>query len=40
MIKKIISSEQTGACQAVLDAAIKLKFSYGGWISTLLTLRQ
>ena len=33
MIKKIISGGQTGAGQAVLDAAIKLEFPYGGWIS-------
>jgi len=33
MIKKIISGSQTGAGQATLDAAIKLEFPYGGWIS-------
>ncbi|MFC1488581.1 YpsA SLOG family protein [Thermodesulfobacteriota bacterium] len=33
MIKKIISGGQTGAGRAALDAAIKLKFPYGGWIS-------
>ncbi len=32
MIKKIISSGQTGADQAALDAAIKLEFPYDGWI--------
>ncbi len=34
MIKKIISSGQTGAGQAALDAAITLGIPYGGWIST------
>jgi hypothetical protein len=33
MIKKIISGGQTGAGQAALDAAIRLEFPYGGWIS-------
>jgi hypothetical protein len=33
MIKKIISGGQTGADQAVLDAAIKLDILHGGWIS-------
>ncbi len=33
MIKKIISSGQTGAGQAALDAAITLQIPYGGWIS-------
>ena len=33
MILKIISSGQTGADQAALDAAIKLKVQHGGWIS-------
>jgi hypothetical protein len=32
MIKKIISDGQTQADQAVLDVAIKLGFSHGGWI--------
>ncbi|MEA1949236.1 MAG: putative molybdenum carrier protein [Thermodesulfobacteriota bacterium] len=32
MIKKIISSGQTEADQAVLDVAIKLGFPHGGWI--------
>ncbi|GAG77482.1 unnamed protein product, partial [marine sediment metagenome] len=30
---KIISGGQTGADQAALDAAIRLEFPYGGWIS-------
>ncbi|MEW6671728.1 MAG: putative molybdenum carrier protein [Thermodesulfobacteriota bacterium] len=33
MITKIISAGQTGADQGALDAAIKLKVQYGGWIS-------
>jgi hypothetical protein len=33
VIKKIISGGQTGADQAALDAAIKLGFPHGGWIS-------
>ena len=33
MITKIISAGQSGADQAALDAAIKLKVQYGGWIS-------
>ena len=33
LIEKIISGGQTGAGQAALDAAIKLEFPYGGWIS-------
>jgi Circularly permutated YpsA SLOG family/Domain of unknown function (DUF6794) len=32
MLKKIISGGQTGVEQAALDAAIKYKFSHGGWI--------
>ena len=32
MIKKIISGGQTGADQAALDTAIKLKIPHGGWI--------
>ena len=32
MIKKIISDGQTQSDQAVLDVAIKLGFSHGGWI--------
>ena len=32
MIKKIISGGQTGADQAALDVAIKLKISHGGWL--------
>jgi len=32
MLNKIISGSQTGADQAVLDIAIKLGFSHGGWI--------
>ena len=32
MIKKIISSGQTGADQAALDVAIKLGIPHGGWI--------
>lgn len=33
IIKKIISSGQTGAERAALDVAIKLDIPYGGWIS-------
>ena len=32
MVKKIISGGQTGADQAALDVAIKLRISHGGWI--------
>src|SRR5262249_12810207 len=31
MIKKIISSAQTGADRAALDTAIKLNLPHGGW---------
>lgn len=32
MIKKILSSGQTGAARAALDVAIRLGIPYGGWI--------
>lgn len=32
MLKKIISGDQTGADQAVLDVATKLDIPHGGWI--------
>jgi hypothetical protein len=32
MVNKIFSGGQTGADQAALDVAIKLKISHGGWI--------
>ncbi|MFC1816085.1 YpsA SLOG family protein [Thermodesulfobacteriota bacterium] len=40
MIKKIISSGQTGVGQTALDAAIKLEFPYGGWISKANPIKQ